>query len=71
MATAFAHHASVKATIKNIVAMVRIDPEYYAKEVYRLRRIARSVQRENRGYMRSNGCILCGAHLNKNHTCGL
>lgn len=40
-------------------------------ELRRLRKLERSVKRENVGALRSRGCILCGAHWKRDHKCGL
>jgi len=56
---------------KDLIKMVKIDPEYYAGEITRLRKLRASVNRENRGCLGSNGCILCGARRKDKHTCGL
>ena len=51
------------------VACVRIERLYDERK--QLLKIKRSVDRENRGQLRGNGCILCGANKRKDHTCGL
>ena len=56
---------------KRIADMIKIDPEYYAVEIVRGRKLHKSVMRENRGQLQSNGCILCGAHRKDRHKCGL
>ena len=41
------------------------------EEIMLLKKIVRSVKRENEGVLTTRGCILCGAYKSSLHTCGL
>ncbi len=41
------------------------------ERLQRLQKLERFVLKQNRGCLSTRGCILCGAHRRKDHTCGL
>ena len=54
-----------------LLSACKSSPEWATAYIKRLQRIEASVLKENRGQLRANGCVLCGANRSSQHTCGL